>query len=105
MPSAIPRHLAARLGCSPASVLQVLLRERRRFSQIHPALIDRWRTGGRTGVLHEEDRPAGRGVHFMLEMRVGHIGYRAGTVELSGKRELALDDVPDLSEVVPVERK
>src|SRR5439155_3471361 len=59
----------------------------------------------RTGVLHEEDGPAGRCVHFMLEVRVGHIGYRAGAVELSGKGEFALDDVPNLREVVPVQRK
>src|SRR6516225_2743532 len=105
MPSAIPRRLAAVLGRAHASVLQILLRQRRRLFQVHAAVIDRWRTGGRTRILHEEDGPAGCRVHFMLEMRVGHIGYGAGTVELSGKRELALDDVPDLSEVVPVRRK
>src|SRR6516165_11294399 len=41
----------------------------------------------------------------MLEMRVGHIGDRARAVELSGKRELALDNVPDLREIVPVQRE
>jgi hypothetical protein len=39
MPSAIPRRLAAPLGRSLASVLQVLLHERRRFFQIHPAVV------------------------------------------------------------------
>src|SRR4051794_953419 len=56
------------------SVLQILLRERRRLLQVHPAVIDRRRAGRRTLVLHEEDGPAGRRAHFMLEMRVGHIG-------------------------------
>jgi len=55
--------------------------------------------------LHEEDRPAGRRAHFMLEMRVGHIGDRARAVELFCKRELALDDVPDLREIVPMHRE
>src|SRR6267142_94931 len=87
MPSAIPRRLAALLGRSRASVLQVLLRKRWRLFQVHAAGVDRRRAGRRTGVLHEEDGPAGRGVHFMLEMRVGHIGYRAGAVELSRKTE------------------
>src|SRR4051794_28031180 len=41
----------------------------------------------------------------MLEMRVGHIGYRAGAVKLSAKGEFALDDVPDLREIVPMQRK
>ena len=90
MPSAIPRRLAALLGRSRASVLQVLLRERRRVFQIHPAVVNRRGAGRRTGVLHEEDRPARRRIHFMLEMRVGHIGDRTGAVELSGKCELAL---------------
>jgi len=31
--------------------------------------------------------------------------YRAGAVELSGKGEFAFDDVPNLREVVPVQRK
>jgi hypothetical protein len=38
-------------------------------------------------------------------MRVGHIGDRAGAIKLSGKSELALDDVPDLREIVPVQRE
>src|SRR5215467_10441451 len=99
MPSAIPRRLAEVPGRSRASVLQVLLRHRRRFFQVHATVIDRRRAGGWAGVLHKEDRPTGRGVHVMLEMRVGHIGYRAGAEELSAKREFALDDVPDLREV------
>src|SRR5215831_20268966 len=98
MPSANPRRLAALLGRSRASVLQVLLRERWCLLQVHPAVIDRRRTGSWAGVLHEEDRPARRRVHFVLEMRVGHIGYRARAMELSGKREFALDNVPDLRE-------
>src|ERR1700745_200938 len=98
MPSAIPRRLAAVLGRAHASVLQVLLRQRRRLFQVHAAVIDRWRAGGRPRILHEEGGPAGRCVHFMLEMRIGHVGYRAGTVELSGKRELALEDGTDLRE-------
>src|SRR6201998_3308306 len=102
MPSAIPRRLAALLGRSRASVLQVLLRKRWRLFQVHAAVVDRRRAGGWAGVLHKEYRPTGRRVHFMLEMRVGHIGDRVGAVELSGKRELALDDVPNLREVVPV---
>src|SRR3954453_12987047 len=104
MPSAIPRRL---LG-SPSlalSVLQVLLRERRRLLQVHPAVIDRRRAGRRTLVLHEKDGPTGCRVHLMLEMGVGHIGYRAGAVELSAKTEFALDDVPDLREIVPVQLK
>src|ERR1043166_1342171 len=40
-----------------------------------------------------------------VEMRVRHIGDRARTVELSGKTEFALDDVPDLREIVPVQRE
>src|SRR5262249_40439788 len=98
------RRLAALLGRSLASVLQILLRERR-FFQIHPAVVNRWRAGRWTGVLHEEDRPAGRRVHFMFEMGVGQISYCAGPAELSGKSEFALDNVPDLREIVPVQRK
>src|SRR5215472_4383454 len=105
MPSAIPRRLAEVPGRSRASVLQVLMRHRRRFSQIHPAVVNRRRAGGWAGVLHKEYRPTGRGVHVMLEMRVRHIGYRPGAVELSGKAELALDDVPDLREVMPMQRE
>src|SRR5882762_6660637 len=105
MPSAIPRRLAAVLGRSRASVLQVLLRKRWRLFQVHAAVIDRRLAGDRTLVLHEEDGPAGRRVHFMLEVRAGHIGYRARAVALSGKSELALYDVPDLREIVPVRRK
>jgi hypothetical protein len=87
-----PLFLAA-LGRSRASVLQILLRKRRRLFQVHAAVIDRRRTGGRTRVLHEENGPAGRRRHFMLEVQVRHIGNRARAVELSGKREFALDDV------------
>src|SRR5215472_10825091 len=105
MPSAIPRHLVAFPGRSRASVLQVLLRKRWCLFQVHAAVIDRRRTGGWAGVLHKEYRPTGRRMHFVLEMRVGHIGDRAGAVELSGKGEFALDDVPNLREVVPVQRK
>src|ERR1700732_3746486 len=99
MPSAIPRYLAAFLGRSRASVLQILLRERWRFFQFHAAVIDRRGAGRRTGVLHDEDRPAGRRVHFMLEMRVGHIGYRARARELSGKSEFPLYVVTHLAEI------
>src|SRR5215510_14554038 len=105
MPSAIPRRLAAPLDRSHESVLQVLLRKRWRLFKVHAAVIDRRGAGGWAGVLHKEYRPAGRRVHFVLEMRVGHIGYRTGAVELSGKGEFALDDVPDLREVMPVQRK
>src|SRR6266481_5115727 len=105
MPSAIPRCIAVLLARSRASVLQLLLRKRWRLFEVHAAVIDRRRTGGRTLVLHEEDGPAGRRVHFMLEMRVGHIGYRARATELSGKSEFPLYDVPDLREIVPVQRK
>src|ERR1700719_1555768 len=105
MPSAIPRRLVAIPGRSRPSVLQVLLRKRWRLFQVHAAVIDRRRAGGRPLVLHEKDGPAGRRMHFMLEERVGHIGYRASAVDLSGKSEFALDDVPDLREVVPVQRK
>src|SRR5215831_19098303 len=105
MPSAIPRGLAEVSGRSRASVLQVLLRARRHFFQIHPAVVNRRCAGRRTGVLHKEYRPTGSRVHFMLEMRVRHIGYRSGAVELSGKAELALDEVPNLREVVPMQRE
>src|SRR5215813_15156574 len=105
MPSAIPRRLAAPLDRSHESVLQVLLRKRWRLFKVHATVIDRRGAGRRTGVLHKEYRPAGRRVHFMLEMRVGHISYCAGAVELSGKGEFAFDDVPDLGEVVPVQRE
>src|ERR1700737_3938729 len=103
MPSAIP-CLAALLGRSLASVLQVLPRKRWRLFQVHPAVIDRRRAGRGTWVLPKEEGPAGRCVHFMLEMRIGHVGDRAGAVELSAKREFALDDVPNLREIMPVRR-
>src|ERR1051326_9380986 len=99
MPSAIPCRIAALLGRSRASVLQVLRRKRRRLFQVQGAVIDRRRTGRRPRIWHEEDGPAGRGVHFMLEMRVRHIGDRARAVELSGKTEFAVDDVPDLRKI------
>src|ERR1041385_4348557 len=105
MPFAIPRRLRALLYRSRASVLQVVLCKRWRLVQVHAAVIDRRRTGRWTRVLDEEDGPARCRVHFMLEMRVGHIGDRARTVELSGKTEFAVDNVPDLREIVPVQRK
>src|SRR6516165_7506309 len=100
MSSVIPRRLTALLGRSLVSVLQVLLRKRWRLFEVHAAVIDRRDAGRRTGVLHEEDRPARRRVHFMLEVRIGRIGDRARAVELSGKSEFALDDIiPDLREI------
>src|ERR1700722_19112564 len=105
MPSANPRRLVAYFRRSRVLVLEVLLRERRRLLQIHATIIARGCTGDWSRVLHEENGPALFRAHFMLEMRVGHIGDGAGTIELSGKTEFALDDVPDLGEIVPVQRE
>src|SRR5216683_7631738 len=99
MPSAIPRRLAAVLSHARRSALQILLCQRRRLFQVHAAVIDCRRTGGRARIFHKgagylhkeagyctkEIVPGGRGEHLMLEMRVGHVGNRARAAELSTK--------------------
>src|SRR5229473_6337308 len=92
-------------ACQPRSMLEVdLLRCRRRL-EVHPSLVDRPPARGRAGILDEQDGAAGLGPHLVLEMRVFHVDERAGAVLLLTHLELAVDDVPDLREVVLVEGK
>src|SRR3984893_12829403 len=92
-------------ACQPCSMLEVDLLRRRRCLEVHPPLVDWPAAGGRAGILDEQDGAAGLGPHLVLEMRVFHVDERAGAVLPLAHLELAVDDVPDLREVVLVEGK
>src|SRR5580704_4020701 len=92
-------------ACQPRSMLEVDLLRRRCCLEVHPPLVDRPPARGRAGILDEQDGAAGLGPHLVLEMRVFHVDQRARTVFPLAHLELAVDDVPDLREVVLVEGK
>jgi hypothetical protein len=73
--------------------------------EVHAAGVDRRRAGGRTGILQEDDLAAGLRLHFVLEMRIRHECKGARLVDCVAELEFTFQDVPDLGEVVLVERK
>src|ERR1700704_5694501 len=92
-------------ACQLCSMLEVDLLRGRRCLETHPPLVNRPPARGRAGILDEQDGAAGLGPHLVLEMRVFHVDERAGAVLPLAHLEFAVDDVPDLREVMLMERE
>src|SRR5258708_4621425 len=73
--------------------------------EVQAAGIDRRRASGRTGILKEDDLAAGLRLHFVFEMRIRHECKGARLVDCVAELEFTFQNVPDLGEVVFVERK
>src|SRR5262245_1362645 len=73
--------------------------------EVHAPVVDRTRAGGRAGILHEQDGATRIGAHLVLVVWVFHVDERAGAVCLRAHPELAVDDVPDLREIMLVKGK
>src|SRR5438067_146160 len=86
------------------SAFDVLLGNRAAGGQVEPPIVDRAAPGRWPLVLDEEHEPAGLGDEGRLEMRIGVIEHRPGAVRRLADREGAFEDVPDLREIVLVER-
>src|SRR5207253_2358859 len=88
---------------APWSAVEVLLGDRLARGHVEAAVVDRPAAGGRALVLHEEHEPAGGRGQRRFPVRIGIEEHRAGPVRLLADLELALEDVPDLGEVVLVQ--
>src|SRR5690606_33957334 len=78
--------------------------ERLALLDIEAASIDGRLPSGRAHVLHVQDVSGLLGQKSMLEVGVGMEDHRSGTVLHAVDLEHAIEDVPDLGEVVVMER-
>src|SRR5215470_17366588 len=85
------------------SALEVLLGNGLARRHVEAAVVDRAASRGRSLVLHEEHEPTGRRRQRRFPVRVRIEQHRAGAVGALADLELALEDVPDLPEVVLVQ--
>src|SRR5687768_1195701 len=86
------------------SALEILLGELLALFHVEAAVVDRPAARRRARILAEEHEPAGLGRELLLVVRVGVEEHRARSAHLPADAELAFEDVPDLREVVPVQR-
>src|SRR5678816_2333051 len=92
--------MAAAPMCSDVQTFPV------RTARLHveAPVVDRTAARARPWILHEEHDPARLGDQRLLEVGIGIEEHRARPVRLAPDAELALDDVPDLREVVLMAR-
>src|SRR5262245_45225095 len=81
-------------------VQPLLIRAPRRH--VEAAVIDGRAARRGPRILHAEHDAARVRQQWLLEVRVGIEEHRAGAVVLAADAELALEDVPDLREIVLV---
>src|SRR5215510_9209146 len=84
----------------PRSMLEVEFLWRGCRLEVHATIIYRAGPCRRAGILHEQHRAAGFGAHLVFEVRIFHVDQCARTVAPLAHLELAVEDVPDLREVV-----
>src|SRR4029077_1352173 len=89
--------------CSPLP-LHVLLGDRAALLHVEAPIVDRPAAGGRALVLHEQHQAPGAGGERRLEVRIRVEEHAARPIRRIPDLELPLEDVPDLGEVVLVER-
>src|SRR4029450_9601375 len=94
----------ARFRSSRRSALEVLLGNGLARRYVEAAVVDRAAPGRRPLVLNEKHEPAGRRRQRRLPVRVRVEEHRARAVRTLADLELAFQDVPDLREVVLVQR-
>src|SRR3954471_7597842 len=100
---AAPRSVLFAIARRRRSALEVFLADRLPRVHVEAPVVNRALAGGGPLVLDEEHEPAGLGDEGRLEMRVGVIEHRTGAIFRVADGESALEDVPDLREVVLVE--
>src|SRR5262245_43195799 len=71
---------------------------------VEAPVVDRTATRARPRILHEEHDATGLGDQRLLEMGIRIEEHRARPVRFAPDAEVALDDVPDLGEVVLMAR-
>src|SRR5438477_6670924 len=93
-----------RIRARRRSELEILLGDGLARRHVEAAVVDRAASGYRSLVLHEEHEPAGRRRQRRFPVRVRIEQHRARAVRALTDLELAFKDVPDLREVVLVQR-
>src|SRR5690606_21911002 len=71
---------------------------------VEAAIVDRATSGRRPRVLNDEDQATGLGTQFLLAMWVAVPEHGSGPAQPVADPEFALQDVPDLREVMTMPR-
>src|SRR5215203_4054097 len=74
------------------------------FFQVESIVVDRPATGAWTWVLDDEDFSTGLGVELVLVVRIGMEDHASRAALVLTNLECAFEHVPDLREVVVVQR-
>src|SRR5262245_49890939 len=89
----------------PASLdLQILFRQRLALLHVEAPVVDRALARLRPRILHEEHETARLGGEILFEVRVRVEDHRARAQRPVADLERALEDVPDLREIVTMAR-
>src|SRR5205823_6761050 len=100
----LPEQRAASRKMSASLTVDAFGRYGPPLLQVEPILVDRPTAGGRSRILNDQDLAARLGVEFVFIVRIRMKNHRPGPALPATDLKRSLEHVPDLREVVVVQR-